>query len=126
MSDQQAVANQAAEEALQEQLANRETLIIQMQEELGQKDALLQQISMAAAPDLPSKAPTPKRNASTPVPPARVPRPTPPRFINRSQSRIMSADLVCYSSTAMTRRLLIFHVFTPPCFLCLVFALNLY
>ncbi|KAK9908496.1 hypothetical protein WJX75_008680 [Coccomyxa subellipsoidea] len=80
MSEQQRAAGQAAEEDLQDELAKREAVVIQIQEELRQKDMLLQQISMAAAPDAPVIPSPAKRNVATPMRSSRVPRPTPPRF----------------------------------------------
>ena len=97
MSEQQRAAGQAAEEDLQDELAKREAVIIQIQEELRQKDMLLQQISMAAAPDAPVIPSPAKRNVATPMRSSRVPRPTPPRFADGPpKGRSPVADLVCH------------------------------
>jgi hypothetical protein len=104
MSEQQRAAGQAAEEDLQDELAKREAVVIQIQEELRQKDMLLQQISMAAAPDAPVIPSPAKRNVATPMRSSRVPRPTPPRFADGPpKGRSPVADLVrhCLNSACM-------------------------
>ncbi len=96
MSEQQCAADQAAEDHLQDQLAKRDAMIIQIEEELQKKDMLLQQISMAAAPDVPVIPSPAKRNVATPMRSARVPRQTPPRFVDGPpKGRSPMADLVC-------------------------------
>ncbi|BDA44906.1 hypothetical protein COCOBI_06-3850 [Coccomyxa sp. Obi] len=85
IAEQQRAEGQAAEESLQEELDKRDAVILQVQEELRQKDMLLQQISMAAAPDPPANPSPAKRKVATPARPARVPRPTPPRFVDAPQ-----------------------------------------
>ena len=102
MSEQQRAAGQAAEEDLHDELAKREAVIIQIQEELRQKDMLLQRISMAAAPDAPVIPSPAKRNAATPLRSSRVPRPTPPRFADGPpKGRSPVADMVRHHLTFM-------------------------
>lgn len=85
IAEQQRAEGQAAEESLQEELDKRDAVILQVQEELRQKDMLLQQISMAAAPDPPAIPSPAKRKVATPARPARLPHPTPPRFVDAPQ-----------------------------------------
>ena len=85
IAEQQRAEGQAAEESLQEELDKRDAVILKVEEELREKDVLLQQISMAAAPDPPAMTSPTKRKVVTPVRSARVPRPTPPRFVDAPQ-----------------------------------------
>ncbi|CAL8469351.1 g8892 [Coccomyxa elongata] len=71
LAEQQRAEGQAAEQSLQEELDKRDAVTLQIQEELRQKDMLLQQISMAAAPDPPAIPSTVKRKVATPARPAR-------------------------------------------------------
>jgi len=80
MSEQRQQALADIEDSLRSELAERGAVIAHLQEELQQKEHLLQQISMAAAPAaaLPV-APTPKRPAPNKM--ARMPRHTPQRMM---------------------------------------------
>lgn len=102
LAEQQRAEGQAAEQSLQEELDKRDAVILQIQEELRQKDMLLQQISMAAAPDPPAVPSPAKRKVATPARPARVPRPTPPRFVDAPQKgRSPTAFMVSTAPTAL-------------------------
>ena len=77
MSKQRQEVTAAMNDSLHAELAERGAIIAHLQEELQQKEHLLQQISMAAAPVPPTAlpvAPSPKR--PTPGKVARLPRHT--------------------------------------------------
>ena len=83
MSEQRQEAAAAMTDSLHAELAERGAIIAHLQEELQQKEHLLQQISMAAAPVPPTAlavAPSPKR--PTPGKAARLPRHTPQRIMD--------------------------------------------
>ncbi|CAK0784296.1 hypothetical protein CVIRNUC_007500 [Coccomyxa viridis] len=83
MSEQRQEATAAMIDSLHAELAERGAIIAHLQEELQQKEHLLQQISMAAAPVPPTAlavAPSPKR--PTPGKGARLPRHTPQRVMD--------------------------------------------
>ena len=89
MSEQRQQDSAAMLESLSTELAERNAVIAHLEEELQQKEHLLQQISVAAAPataTLPV-APSPKRPPPNKM--ARMPRPSPQRPMEAPNKSIL-------------------------------------
>ncbi len=81
MSEQRQQASADIEDSLRSELAERGAVIAHLQEELQQKEHLLQQISMAAAPAAAALPVAPNSKRPSPNKMARMPRQTPQRMM---------------------------------------------
>ena len=100
MSEQRQETSAAKAESLRAELAERAAMIAHLEEELQQKEHLLQQISVAAAPVTATLPVVPSPKHPHPGKMARLPRRTPQRLMEASKGAHypLQAALVCFRS----------------------------
>lgn len=104
MSAQRQQDSAAMVESLSTELAERNTVIVHLEGELQQKEHLLQQISVAAAPAAAALPVAPSPNRPMPNKMARMPRHTPQRLVETPKSMLYPPQQALVSMETLFRK----------------------